>query len=231
MGRVNAVRIHKYGGPEELRYEEVEVGEPGPGEARVRHTAIGLNFTDIHHRSGRYPVAQFPHVIGMEAAGAVEAVGEGVSEVRPGDRVAYASDKPRAYSQVTVMPITRLVKLPDFIDDETAAAVILKGLTAQYLVRGAYQISTGETILIQAAAGGVGLIMCQWARHLGARVIGTVSTAEKAELVKAHGCEHPIIYTQEDVVARVRALTGGAVKDHAALGRSCWTLQLKAWIS
>jgi NADPH:quinone reductase len=152
MGRVNAVRIHKYGGPEELRYEEVEVGEPGPGEARVLHTAIGLNFTDIHHRSGRYPVAQFPHVIGMEAAGVVEAVGEGVSEVRPGDRVAYASDKPRAYSQVTVMPITRLVKLPDFIDDETAAAVILKGLTAQYLVRGAHQISTGETILIQAWA-------------------------------------------------------------------------------
>lgn len=210
MGRVNAVRIHKYGGPEELRYEEVEVGEPGPGEARVRHTAIGLNFTDIHHRTGRYPVAQFPHVIGMEAAGVVEAVGEGVSEVRPGDRVAYASDKPRAYSQATVMPITRLVKLPDFIDDETAAAVILKGLTAQYLVRGAHQVSAGETILIQAAAGGVGLIMCQWARHLGARVIGTVSTAEKAELAKAHGCEQPIIYTQEDVVARVRILTGGA---------------------
>ncbi|MFY9815902.1 MAG: quinone oxidoreductase [Pseudolabrys sp.] len=210
MGRVNAVRIHKYGGPEELRYEEVEVGEPGPGEARVRHTAIGLNFTDIHHRTGRYPVAQFPHVIGMEAAGVVEAVGEGVREVRPGDRVAYASDKPRAYSQATVMPITRLVKLPDFIDDETAAAVILKGLTVQYLVRGAHQVSAGETILIQAAAGGVGLIMCQWARHLGARVIGTVSTAEKAELAKAHGCEQPIIYTQEDVVARVRILTGGA---------------------
>jgi NADPH:quinone reductase len=209
MSRVNAVRIHKYGGPEELRYEEVEVGEPRPGEARVRHTAIGLNFTDIHHRTGRYPVAQFPHVIGMEAAGVVEAVGEGASAVGPGDRVAYASDKPRTYSQSTVMPIARLVKLPDFVDDETAAAVILKGLTAQYLIRGAHRISAGETILIQAAAGGVGLIMCQWARHLGARVIGTVSTAEKAELAKAHGCEHPIIYTQEDVVARVRTLTDG----------------------
>jgi NADPH2:quinone reductase len=209
MSRVNAVRIHKNGGPEELRYEEVEVGEPGPGEARVRHTAIGLNFTDIHHRTGRYPVPQFPHVIGMEAAGLVEAVGKGVSEVRPGDRVAYASEKPRAYSQATVMPVTRLVKLPDFIDDETAAAVILKGLTAQYLLRGAYRVSAGETILIQAAAGGVGLIMCQWARHLGARVIGTVSSAEKAELAKANGCEHPIIYTQEDVVARVRTLTDG----------------------
>ena len=130
MSRVNAVRIHKNGGPEELRYEEIEVGDPGPGEARVRHTAIGLNFTDIHHRTGRYPVPQVPHVIGMEAAGVVEAVGEGVSEVRPGDRVAYASETPCAYSQTTVMPTRRLVKLPDFIDDETAAAVILKGLTA-----------------------------------------------------------------------------------------------------
>jgi len=210
MSRVNAVRIHKNGGPEELRYEEVEVGEPGPGEARVRHTAIGLNFTDIHHRTGRYPVPQLPHVIGMEAAGVVEAVGEGVREVRPGDRVAYASDKPRAYSQATVMPIVRLVKLPEFIDDETAAAAILKGLTAQYLIRGAHPVNAGETIMIQAAAGGVGLIMCQWARHLGAKVLGTVSTAEKAKLAKANGCEHSIIYTQEDVVARVKALTGGA---------------------
>jgi NADPH2:quinone reductase len=208
--RVHAIRSHKNGGPEELRYEEVEVGAPGPGEARVRHTAIGLNFTDIHHRTGRYPVAQFPHVIGMEAAGVVEAVGPGVTEVRPGDRVAYASDKPRAYAQATVMPAARLVKLPDFIDDETAAAVMLKGLTAQYLLRGAYRVSAGETILVQAAAGGLGLIMCQWARHLGAHVIGTVSTAEKAELAKANGCEHPIIYTREDVVARVHELTGGA---------------------
>ena len=209
MSLVHAIRIHKNGGPEELRYEQVQVGDPGPGEARVRHTAIGLNFTDIHHRTGRYPVPQFPHVIGMEAAGVVEAVGEGVSEVRPGDRVAYASDKPRAYSQATVMPVTRLVKLPDFIGDETAAAMILKGLTAQYLIRSCYPVKAGETILIQAAAGGVGLIMCQWARHLGARVIGTVSTAEKAALAKANGCEHPIVYTQEDVVARVRALTDG----------------------
>jgi NADPH2:quinone reductase len=209
MRLVHAIRIHKNGGPEELRYEQVQVGDPGPGEARVRHTAIGLNFTDIHHRTGRYPVPQFPHLIGMEAAGVVEAVGEGVSDVRPGDRVAYASDKPRAYSQATVMPVTRLVKLPDFIGDETAAAMILKGLTAQYLIRSSYPVKAGETILIQAAAGGVGLIMCQWARHLGARVIGTVSTAEKAALAKANGCEHPIVYTQEDVVARVRALTDG----------------------
>src|SRR5262252_7310610 len=175
MSTVYAVRVHKTGGPEELRYEKVEVGAPGVGEARVRHTAIGLNFTDIHFRTGRYPLPHFPHVIGMEAAGVVTAVGEGVTEVRPGDRVAYASEKPRAYAQETVMPVTRLVKLPDFVDDETAAAVLLKGLTAQYLIRGAHSVSAGETILIEAAAGGVGLIMCQWARHLGARVVGTVS--------------------------------------------------------
>lgn len=208
-GKVYAVRVHKLGGPEELRYEQVEVGAPGPGEARVRHTAIGLNFTDIHFRTGRYPLPQLPHVIGMEAAGVVEAVGQGVTEVQPGDRVAYASEKPRAYAQATVMPVTRLIKLPDWLDDETAAATILKGLTAQYLVRSAYRVGAGETILIQAAAGGVGLIMCQWARHLGVKVIGTVSTAEKAALAKANGCDHPILYTSEDVVARVKELTGG----------------------
>lgn len=209
MGKVYAVRVHQLGGPEVLRYEQVEVGKPGPGEARVRHTAIGLNFTDIHFRTGRYPLKEFPHVIGMEAAGVVEEVGPGVTEVSLGDRVAYASEKPRAYSQVTVMPVMRLIKLPDFIDDETAAAAILKGLTAQYLIRGAYVIKPGETILIHAAAGGVGLIMCQWAKHLGVHVIGTVSTEEKAELVRKNGCEHPIVYTKEDVVARVRELSGG----------------------
>src|SRR5690606_22028607 len=152
---------------------------------------------------------RFPHVIGMEAAGVVEAIGPGVTEVKAGDRVAYASDAPRAYAEAIVMPVLRLVKLPDFIDDETAAATILKGLTAQYLIRSAYRISAGETILIQAAAGGVGLIMCQWARHLGVRVIGTVSTDEKAALAKANGCEIPVIYTREDVVARVKELTEG----------------------
>jgi NADPH2:quinone reductase len=209
MSRVNAVRIHKNGGPEELRYEAVEIAEPGPGEARVRHTAIGLNFTDIHHRTGRYPLP-LPHVIGMEAAGVIEAVGDGVTEVKVGDRVAYASDRPRAYAQATVMPVWRLVRLPDAIDDETAAALMLKGLTAQYLIRGAYPIRAGETILIHAAAGGVGLIMCQWARHLGVRVIGTVSTEEKATLARQNGCDHPIVHTQEDVVARVCELTDGA---------------------
>lgn len=210
MSRTHAVRIHRHGGPQELRYEPVDVGRPGAGEARVRHTAIGLNFTDIHHRSGRYPLAQLPHVIGMEAAGVVEELGAGVSDISIGDRVAYASDRPRSYAQATVMPVGRLVKLPEAISDETAAALILKGLTAQYLIRGAYPVRAGETILIHAAAGGVGLILCQWARHIGARVIGTVSTDEKAALAREHGCEHPIVYTREDVVARVRELTAGA---------------------
>lgn len=214
MTQIHAVRIHRHGGPEELRYEPVEIGKPGAGEARVRHTAIGLNFTDIHHRTGRYPLAQLPQVIGMEAAGVVEelgpALGSQVSGLAVGDRVAYASDRPRSYAQATVMPVGRLVKLPAAISDETAAALILKGLTAQYLVRGAYQVSAGETILVHAAAGGVGLILCQWARSLGARVIGTVSTDEKAELARRNGCEHPIVYGREDVVARVRELTGGA---------------------
>jgi NADPH:quinone reductase len=209
MTKVHAVRVHQLGGPEVLRYEEVELGAPGPGEARVRHTAIGLNFTDVHFRTGRYPLKSLPHVIGMEAAGVVEETGPGVTEVQTGDRVAYASEMPRTYAEATVMPAARLIRLPDFIDDETAAAAILKGLTAHYLLRGAYPVTAGETILIHAAAGGVGLIMCQWAKHLGVRVIGTVSTDEKAAFARANGCEHPIVYTREDVVARVRELTGG----------------------
>ncbi|WP_298255890.1 quinone oxidoreductase [Bradyrhizobium sp.] len=210
MTKVYAVRVHQLGGPEQLRYEQVEVGEPGRGEASVRHTAIGLNFTDIHFRTGRYPLPSLPHVIGMEAAGVIEAIGDGVTAFRPGDRVAYAAATPGAYAQAAVMPASRLIKLPDFIDDEAAAATLLKGLTAQYLIRGAYTIKQGETILVQAAAGGVGLIICQWARHLGTRVVGTVSTPEKAALAKANGCSDPIIYTREDVVARVRELSGGA---------------------
>src|SRR5262245_56014841 len=209
MARTHVVRIHQTGGLDQLRYEEVELGAPGPGEALVRHTAIGLNFTDIHFRTGRYPLPALPHVIGMEAAGVVEAVGAGVTEVRVGDRVCYASEKPRAYAQAVVMPVTRLIAIPDWMDDETAAASILKGLTAQYLIRGAHAVQAGETILIQAAAGGVGLIMCQWAHHLGATVIGTMSTAEKAALARQKGCHHAILYTREDTVARVQELTGG----------------------
>ncbi len=211
MSEVHAIRVHRHGGPEELRYEAVEVGRPGRGEARVRHTAIGLNFTDVHHRTGRYPLAGLPHVIGMEGAGVIEELGPGVDAgLAVGDRVAYASEKPRSYAQATVMPTTRLVKLPDGISDEIGAALILKGLTAHYLIRSTYRISAGETILIHAAAGGVGLIMCQWAKSLGVRVIGTVSTDEKAQLARQNGCDHPIVYTREDVVARVREITGGA---------------------
>lgn len=210
MTKVYAVRVHQLGGPEQLRYEQVEVGEPRRGEARIRHTAIGLNFTDIHFRTGRYPLPSLPHVIGMEAAGVIEAVGDGVSAFQPGDRVAYAATTPGSYAQATVMPATRLIKLPDFIDDEAAASTILKGLTAQYLIRSAYTIRQGETILVQAAAGGVGLIICQWAHHLGVRVIGTVSTPEKAALASANGCDETILYTREDVAVRVRELTAGA---------------------
>jgi len=211
MSEVHAIRVHQHGGPEVLRYEAVEVGRPGPGEARVRHTAIGLNFTDVHHRTGRYPLASLPHVIGMEGAGLIEELGPGThAGLAVGDRVAYASEKPRSYAQATVMPTGRLVKLPDGISDEIGAALVLKGLTAHYLIRSTYRISAGETILIHAAAGGVGLIMCQWARSLGVKVIGTVSTDEKAELARQNGCEHPIVYTREDVVARVKEITGGA---------------------
>jgi NADPH2:quinone reductase len=214
MTPIYAIRVHQHGGPEQLRYEPVELGHPGPGEARVRHTAIGLNFTDIHHRTGRYPLPQLPHVIGMEAAGVIEELGAGAasdaaSGLAVGDRVAYASDRPRSYAQATVMPLGRLVKLPATIPDDIAAALILKGLTAQYLIRGAYPVRAGETILIHAAAGGVGHILGQWSQSLGARVIGTVSSDEKAALAREHGCAHPIVYTREDVVARVREITGG----------------------
>ncbi len=214
MAGSHAVRIHKNGGPDELRYELVEVGYPGPDEVLVRHTAIGLNFTDIHHRTGRYPGPGFPLTLGMEAAGVVQEVGANVREFGAGDRVVYGgatpSLSPGAYCELRIMDPKRLVKIPDFIDDETAAAAYLKGITAQYLIRGAYRISRGETILVHAAAGGVGLIMCQWATHLGATVIGSVSSDEKAALASANGCAHPIVSTREDVVARVRELTGGA---------------------
>lgn len=212
MTQVHAIRVHQLGGPEQLRYELVDIGTPGPGEARVRHTAIGLNFTDVHFRSGRYPLPSLPHVIGMEAAGIIEALGtDPDAGLAVGDRVAYSSEKPRSYSQATVMPTRRLIKLPDTISDEIGAALILKGLTAQYLIRSSYEVRAGDTILIHAVAGGVGLIMCQWARALGATVIGTVSSDEKAALAHHYGCHHVIVSTREDVVERVREISGGAM--------------------
>lgn len=205
---VHAIRIHEHGGPEVLRWEEVEVGEPGAGEALLRHTAVGLNFIDTYHRSGLYPVAALPAVVGVEAAGRVEAVGEGVAEVAPGDRVAYATPM-GAYAEARLIPAERLVKLPAGIEDGTAAAMMLKGLTAQYLLRSTFRVEAGMTVLIHAAAGGVGSILTQWAKALGAEVIGTVGSDEKAERARRLGCDHPIVYTREDFVARVREITGG----------------------
>jgi NADPH2:quinone reductase len=203
-----AMRFYETGGPEVLRWEEVEVGQPGPGEARVRHTAIGLNYVDTYVRSGLYP-ASLPSGLGTEAAGVVEAVGPGVTEVKVGDRVAYSGGPQGAYSEERVMPADRLVVLPDGISDQQAAAMMLKGMTAQYLIRRTYKVKEGDTILFHAAAGGVGLIACQWAKSLGATVIGTVGSDEKAELAKAHGCDYPIVYTRENFVERVREITRG----------------------
>ncbi len=208
-----AIRIHRTGGAEEMKWEEVSVGDPGPGEVRVRHEAVGLNFIDVYHRTGLYPLAQLPAVLGMEGAGVVEAVGEGVSAVGPGDRVAYAGIPPGAYAEVRLIPDHRLVPLPEAIDFRQAAAMMLQGMTAEYLLRRTYTVEAGDTVLVHAAAGGVGLIACQWAKHLGATVIGTVGSATKAELARAHGCDHPVLYREEDFVARVQDITGGAGVD------------------
>ena len=203
-----AIRIHQTGGPEVLQWEEISVGDPAPGQARVRHEAVGLNFIDTYHRSGLYPLP-LPSGLGLEGAGVVEAVGEGVSDFVPGDRVAYAGGPVGAYSQVRCMPAERLLKLPDALSFETAAAMMLQGLTSAYLLRRTYRVQPGDAVLIHAAAGGVGLIACQWAKALGATVIGTVSSEAKAELAKQHGCDHIIYYSREDVAKRVRELTGG----------------------
>jgi NADPH2:quinone reductase len=205
-----AIRIHETGGAEVLRWEEVEVGQSGPGEARIRQTAIGLNFIDTYHRSGLYPLPALPATLGMEGAGVVEEVGPEVNEVKVGDRVAYAAVPIGAYAEVRLMPARRLVVLPDDISDVQAAGMMLKGMTSEYLVRRTYQVQAGDAILVHAAAGGVGLILCQWAKHLGATVIGTVGTEEKAALARAHGCDHPVVYTRENFVERVQGLTGGA---------------------
>ncbi len=204
----HAIRVHAVGGPDVMVYEEVAVGNPGPGEARVRHTAIGINFIDTYHRSGLYALP-LPTGIGSEAAGVVEAVGTGVDWVKPGDRVAYSGGAPGAYATERVMSADRLVKLPDGIDDRTAATLMLKGFTVQYLLRQVFPLKGGETILFLAAAGGVGLIACQWARALGVTMIGTVGSDEKAALAKSNGCTHTIVYTRENFVERVKAITGG----------------------
>jgi NADPH2:quinone reductase len=202
-------RINETGGPEVLRWEDVEVGEPGEGQARLRHTAVGVNYIDTYHRSGLYPLP-LPSGLGIEAAGVVEAVGPGVTLVRPGDRVAYAGGPPGAYAEARVLPANILVPIPEGVADRTASAVMLKGMTAQYLIRRTYPVKAGETVLFHAAAGGLGLIACQWLKALGATVIGTVGSDEKAKVARAHGCEHVIVSTKEDIAACVREITGGA---------------------
>ncbi|MFO1432269.1 MAG: quinone oxidoreductase [Candidatus Competibacteraceae bacterium] len=204
-----AIRIQAYGGPEVLRLEEVAIGDPGPQEVRIRHSAIGLNFIDVYHRTGLYPLPSLPSGLGLEAAGVVEAVGGAVTDLKVGDRVAYASPPPGAYAEVRLMPADRIVVLPEAVTDHTAAAMMLKGLTAHYLLRRTYRVQAGDAILVHAAAGGVGLILCQWAHHLGATVIGTVGSAAKAEIAQAHGCHHVIDYTRENFVQRVKAITAG----------------------
>lgn len=205
---MKAIRFHQPGGPEVMKYEDVELAAPGAGEVRVRHTAVGLNYIDTYHRSGAYPLP-LPSGIGLEAAGVVEEVGSGVTSLKAGDRVAYGAGPIGAYSQARNMPANRLSKLPDNIGDQTAAAMMLKGMTVRYLLRETFKVEKGQTILFHAVAGGVGLIAVQWAKHLGVRVIGTAGSPEKAELAKSFGCDEVIDYTKEDVAKRVRELTDG----------------------
>jgi NADPH2:quinone reductase len=223
----NAIRIHATGGPEVLKWEAVEVGDPGPGEVRIRHAAVGLNYIDTYHRGGLYPL-ELPSGIGLEAAGVVEAVGSEVEDLTIGDRVGYASGPLGAYSEARLMPAARVVRLPDGVDERTAAAAMLKGLTAWYLLRRTYRVAAGETILFHAAAGGVGLIACQWAKRLGATVIGTAGGAAKAELARAHGCDHVIDYRGEDVATSVRELTDGAGVPvvYDGVGKDTWAMSL-----
>ena len=204
-----AIIIDQYGGPEVLQWKEISLSVPGPGEALVRQTAVGLNFIDVYHRTGLYPLPSLPAVIGSEAAGRVEAIGPGVTEVTVGDRVAYAGGPTGAYTEARVIPAQRLVKLPDGISDPQAAAMMLKGMTAEYLLRRAFMVKPGDTILIHAAAGGVGTIASQWAKQLGATVIGTVGSRRKAAIAAARGCDHLIVTGEEDFVARVREITRG----------------------
>jgi NADPH2:quinone reductase len=205
---MKAIRIEETGGPEVMKLVDVDLGDPGAGQVQVRHTAIGLNYIDTYHRTGLYPLP-LPSGLGLEAAGVVEAVGEGVTSLQEGDRIAYGAGPLGAYSERANVPANRVGKLPDTISDDVAAAIMLKGMTARYLLRATYEVKPGETILWHAAAGGVGLIACQWAKALGVTVIGTVGSEEKGELARANGCDHIINYSNEDIAARVREITDG----------------------
>jgi len=203
-----AVRIHESGGPEVLKYEDVDIGKVGPGQVRLKQSAIGLNFIDVYQRTGMYDIGELPKTLGMEAAGVIEEVGADVKGFAVGDRVAYAMGL-GSYAEERVWGTDRLVKLPDAIDDKTAAAMMLQGMTAYYLLNRTYKVKPGDTILLYAAAGGVGLIACQWAKHLGATVIGCVGSEAKAKLAKANGCDHAILYRDENIPERVKEITGG----------------------
>ncbi|MCW5699476.1 MAG: quinone oxidoreductase [Rhodospirillales bacterium] len=205
----NAIRIHETGGPDVLRWETVPVGEVGPDQIRIKHSAIGLNFIDTYHRTGLYPLPGLPAILGMEGAGIVEDIGSDVADLAPGDRVAYASGPPGSYAEARIMQANRVVKLPDGISEEMAAAMMLKGMTAEYLLRRTYPVRAGDIVLIHAISGGVGQIACQWAKHLGATVIGTIGTDEKADMARANGCDYPIVYTRENFADRVREITNG----------------------
>jgi NADPH:quinone reductase-like Zn-dependent oxidoreductase len=222
-----AIRIHENGGPEVMRWEEVEVGAPGAGEVRIRHHAVGLNYLDVYFRTGLYKQS-LPTGLGCEAAGVIEAVGPGVSDLAVGDRVAYAGGPNGAYAESRVMPAAVLVKLPDAISFEQGAAMMLQGMTVQYLLKRTFPVKAGQTILFHAAAGGVGLIACQWAKALGVTMIGTVGSDEKAALARAHGCPHTIVYTRENIAERVRAITGGAGVPvvYDSIGKDTWTASL-----
>lgn len=204
-----AIRVHATGDADALVYDQVDVGPPGPGQVRLNQTAIGLNYIDVYFRTGLYPAPGLPFTPGLEGAGVVDAVGEGVTDLKAGDRVAYASPPLGAYAAERLMPADKVVPVPDGVSDDQAAAMMLKGMTAWYLLRRTFPVTSGQTILFHAAAGGVGLIACQWAKALGVEVIGTVGSEEKAALAKAHGCAHVIRYDREDVVARVAEITGG----------------------
>jgi NADPH2:quinone reductase len=223
-----AIRIHENGGPEVMKWEDVEVGDPGPGQVRLRHTVVGLNFIDINHRAGTYPLAKLPAVIGMEAAGVVEAVGPGVADFKAGDRVTHCMNV-GAYSEAMLIAADRLIRLRDHTPDEVAAAATLQGLTAHYLVNESWQLKPGHVALVQAAAGGVGLLLCQWAKHIGATVIGTVGTDEKGAYARAHGCDHPVNYVRDDFAARVKEITGGRGVDvvYDAIGKTTFAKGLE----
>ncbi len=209
MTNVNAIRVHEPGGPEALLWEQISLPDPGPHEVRVKHSAVGLNYIDVYHRTGQYPLP-LPTGIGLEAAGIIEAVGSKVSSLSAGDRVAFGTGPIGAYAEASNLPVGRVVRIPDTISDKQAAAMMLQGLTAHYLLKSTYNVQAGDAILIHAAAGGVGLIVCQWAKYLGALVIGTVGSKDKAALASEHGCDHTILYDEEDFVERVKAITEGA---------------------